>query len=220
MKHAVLALILVLAACSSDQTGETAGTIPPGEGGESAAGAVESLVSAINAPDFGEASRFAMPGQAALASLAEGAAFVDVADALRSGDQEVAANFWAGFAQGSGRFLVGSVEAANAGTHSEDEIEFTIVEVTPPDGDSRQVLMREENGWRIDLFASFGSGLADKMIAPVERLLGTQTDDARLILTELKTIVPSLLAAAHQPGTPTDVAQQLLALVEVITRVS
>ncbi len=80
--------------------------------------------------------------------------------------------------------------------------------------------MRDVDGYRIDLFASFGAGLADKMISPVERLLGTQTSDARLILTELQGIVPSLLAAAQLPDTPGDVSQQLLALVEVITRVS
>jgi uncharacterized protein (DUF2252 family) len=58
------------------------------------------------------------------------------------------------------------------------------------------------------------------MVAPVERLLSTQTDDARLILVDLKEIVPSLLAAAGQPDTPSEVSQQLLALVEVITRVT
>lgn len=222
MRRVILALMLMplFAACSPGEATDPVVTIPPGEGAESSVAAVELLVDAINEPDFVEASRFAIPGQAALASLAEGASFADVADALRSGDEEVAANFWSGFAQGSARFLVGQVSAAESGSHTEEGIEFTIVDVIPPSGDSRNIFVRDENGWRIDLFASFGSGLADKMIAPAERLLTTQTDDARLILSELKTIVASLLAAAHQPGVSTDVSQQLLALVEVITRVN
>jgi hypothetical protein len=213
-----LLLVLALVACSG-KTAEPVTTIAPGEGESTPVAAVDTLVAAINVPDFAEASRLAVPGQAALASLAEGASFADVAEALRSGDEEVAANFWAGFAQGTGSFLVGSITAEESGTYTESGVEFTLVDVIPPGGDSRRLLLRDEDGYRIDLFASFGTGLADKMIAPVERLLVTQTDDARLILSNLKDIVPSLLTAAKQPGTPSEVSQQLLALVEVITRV-
>lgn len=218
-KAETLLLVLVLAACSGE-TVDPVASIAPGQGEASPVAAVESLVDAINAADFADASRLAIPGQAALASLAEGASFADVADALRSGDEEVAANFWSGFAQGTGSFLVGSVTAEDGGTYTESDVVFSVVDITGADGESRRVLLRDVDGYRIDLFASFGSGLADKMVAPVERLLSTQTDDARLILGDLKEIVPSLLAAAGQPDTPSEVSQQLLALVEVITRVT
>ncbi|MGB8361411.1 MAG: hypothetical protein WCE80_08440 [Acidimicrobiia bacterium] len=214
-----LLLVLILTACSGEKADPVA-SIPPGQGESSPVAAVESLVDAINVPDFADASRLAVPGQAALASLAEGASFADVAEALRSGDEEVAANFWSGFAQGTGSFLVGSMTAEDGGTYTESGVVFSIVDITPANGESRRVLLRDVDGYRIDLFASFGSGLADKMVAPVERLLSTQTDDARLILVDLKEIVPSLLAAAGQPDTPSEVSQQLLALVEVITRVT
>lgn len=214
----VLVLVVILAACSGETTDPVV-TIPPGQGESSPVAAVDALVAAINVPDFAGASHLAVPGHAALASLAEGASFADVAEALRTGDEEVAANFWAGFAQGTASFLVGSIAAEESGTHTEEGVDFTIVEVTPESGDTRRLLIRDVDGYRIDIFASFGPGLADKMVAPVERLLVTQTDDARLILSSLKEVVPSLLAAARQPGTPGDVSQQLLALVEVITRV-
>lgn len=217
--EALLLVALLLAACSGE-TADPVASIPPGQGEASAVAAVEALVDAINVPDFADASRLAIPGQAALASLAEGASFVDVAEALRSGDEEVAANFWSGFAQGTGSFLVGSVTAEDGGTYTESGVVFSVVDITPANGETRRVLLRDVDGYRIDLFASFGSGLADKMVAPVERLLSTQTDDARLILVDLKEIVPSLLAAAGQPDTPSEVSQQLLALVEVITRVT
>jgi len=215
---AVLALGLMMGACSDGGAGGEA-PIASDSGAATPIDAVEELVGAINEPDFTDASRLAVPEHAALAALAEGATFAEVAESLREGDREVAANFWAGFAQGTGSFLIGSVDVAGSGTVAEGSLEFHNVSVTPSSGDSRALLVRDVDGYRVDLFASFGAGLADKMTAPVERLLTTQTADSRLILTRLQEIVPSLLAAARLPGTPGDVSQQLLALVEVITRV-
>lgn len=216
--ESLLVLVLAVSACSGGQA-QPIETVPPGEGAASPREAVTELVEAIQLPDFTDASRLAMPGHSALAALAEGATFADVAEALRDGDEEVAANFWAGFAQGSGDFLVGGVSVSEEGTVSKDEVEFHEVIVVPESGESRSVLVRESDGYRIDLFASFGPGLADKMIGPVERLLTTQTDDASLILEHLREVVPSLLIAAERPGTSTEVNQRLLALIEVITRV-
>lgn len=210
-------MTLVVAACSGD-TVEPIETIPPGEGAASPTEAVNELVAAINAPDFANASRLALPGQAALAALSEGATFEDVATALRDGDEEIAANFWAGFAQGTGSFLSDGIAVADADVVDRDDLEFHRVTVTPTSGGTRSVLIRESDGYRIDLFASFGAGLADKMVGPVERLLVTQTADARLIIEELRGIVPSLLVASELPGTSTEVSQRLLGLVEVITR--
>lgn len=213
-----LLIVSLLAGCSGG--GDPDPTIPPGTGAETPVGAVEQLVAAINRPDFAAASRMAVPGQAALAALAEGASFAEVAESLADGDEEIAANFWAGFAQGAGSFLTGSVTATDDGTVSQGDVEFHTVTVELPDGDTRTLLVREDNGFRVDLFASFGPGLADKMISPAERLLTAQTEEARLVLAELQEIVPSLLVAASLPGTTPEASQQLIGLAEVITRVS
>jgi len=214
----LIAAAIMVASCSADPSTGSVESLPPGEGAPSPTEAVTELVTAINLPDFSGASRLAMPGHAALASLAEGATFADVAEAIREGDQEVAANFWAGFAQGAGSFLSGDISVDDAGTVSRDEVDFHQVSVATDDGGTRSVLIQESDGYRIDLFASFGAGLADKMMGPVERLLSTQGEDARLILAHLQGIVPSLLTASELAGTPAGVSQQLLALVEVITR--
>lgn len=214
-----LVLVVSVAACGGGDTTE-ASTIAPGKGADTAAAAVEELIAAINAADFAEASRLAVPGQAALAALAEGATFGEVAEALSEGDEEIAANFWTGFAQETGGFLSRDVAVVDEGTVTEDEVEFHTVTVTPPGGGgARTVVVRNVDGYRVDLFASFGSGLADKMTGPVERLLGTKTADARLILAELQRIVPSLHHAASLAGTSVEASQQLIALIEVITRV-
>jgi hypothetical protein len=212
----LLSVVLAVVACGGGDEPEAIN--PPRDGAESPTEAVNQLVKSINEPDFAGASHLAMPGQAALASLAEGSTFEEVAEALRKGDQEIAANFWAGFAQGTGSFLTGDIGVVDDGTTTHSGKEFHVVQVTPETGGVRSVIVQESDGYRIDLFASFGAGLADKMTGPVERLLATQTDDARLILGELRGIVPSLLAAAQLPGTSGQVSQELLALVEVITR--
>lgn len=219
LEATLVVALLVVVSCSGDPSTDSVESLPPGEGAPSPTEAVTELVTAINVPDFSGASRLAMPGHAALASLAEGATFGDVAEAIREGDQAVAANFWAGFAQGAGSFLSGDVSVNDAGTVSRDEVEFHQVSVATEDGGTRSVLIQESDGYRVDLFASFGAGLADKMMGPVERLINTQSEDARLILANLREIVPSLLVASELPGTATDVSQQLLALVEVITRI-
>ena len=213
-----LVVALVVATCGGGDPG-TEPTIAPGEGAGSAVAAVEELVAAINAADFADASRLAVPGQAALAALAEGATFGEVARSLAEGDEEIAANFWTGFAQETGSFLTGDVSVVDDGTIDQDEAEFHVVTVTPPDGSARSILLRDVDGYRVDIFASFGSGLADKMTGPVERILATQTADAQLILAELQGIVPSLHVAASLPGTTAAASQQLFALIEVITRV-
>lgn len=209
--------LLLVAGC--DGGGQPEASIAPGAGAETPVGAIELLVSAINEPDFAAASRVAVPGQAALASLAEGASFAEVAEALTEGDQEIAANFWAGFAQGAGSFLTGNVTARESGSVDQDGVEFHTVDIDLAEGETRTLLVRDEDGYRVDLFASFAPGLADKMIAPAERVLTTQTEEARLVLAELQEIVPSLLVAASLPGTTPEASQQIIALVEVITRV-
>ena len=211
------ACLVAIGACRSDTSEADPET--PGPGAESPTEAVELLVQALRDGDFARASSLAVPGHAALASLAEGATFGQVAEALRSDDAAVAANFWGGFAQGAGAYLTDSIEIEESGTVTSEGLEFHVVKVMPPSEADREMLARESDGYRIDLFASFAPGLSQRMVGPVERLLAAQTADSRLVLTELKSIVPSLLVAAERPDQPSDVVQSVLRLVELITRV-
>jgi hypothetical protein len=218
-RSVLIVVALVVGACGGGADAQ-APNATVGPGADSAQEAVRLLVDHLNEPDFSAAADLAVPNHAALASLAEGATFGEVADALRSGDATVAANFWAGFAQGTGSYLTGPITTGEGPSITRDELEFETVVITPESGDDRVMMVRDVDGHRIDLFASFGPGLADKMIPPVERLLSTQTDDAWVIISELKTIVPSLRVAGNQPGLSPVVSQQLIQLIELITRVS
>lgn len=212
----LLLVAAVLAGCGGDPGQEPA--VTRGPGAATPVRAVEELVEHLNAGEFTAAAAFALEGQAALASLAEGASAIEVADALESGDQAVAANFWGGFAQGTGSFLIGPVGYQGSDPVSRDGREFAVVIVNPPDGGQREVLLVDEDGYRVDLFASFGSGLAPRMIQPVERLLTSSTNEARDVLIALRDVVPSLLTAAERPGMRPESVQSILQLVEVITR--
>ncbi len=214
LERLILVAVLALAACGGD--GDP--TPGPDNGAETPEAAVTELVTAFGAPDFDSAARLAMPGHAALASLAEGASFGDVAEALRGDGHLVSSNFWSGFAQGAGDYLTPAVTIAASGSEEVSEVEFQRVVVTLQDGTDRPVFVRESDGYRVDLFASFGGGMAARMIQPVERLVITQTDDARLIMSELRSVVPSLVLASQNPDLLPTVRNDLTRLVEVITR--
>lgn len=212
-----IGIALVLGACqSADGEGDER---PAGEGAASPQESVTLLVEALNDGDFSTAASLAMPGQPALASLAEGATFGQVADALRTDDRTVPANFWGGFAQGAGDFLTGTVTIDEGEIIERDGIEYHVVRVVTESGDEREIVARDLDGFRIDVFASFAPGLAERMVGPVERLLVAQTDDSRLILSELRGVVPSLIVAVERTDHPSDVVQSVVRLVELITRV-
>ncbi len=217
-RRAASAVLVVTLACGgTPEAGEPVPTT--GRGAATPTDALTELVGHLNAAEFNLASRLAVPGHSALASLAEDAATVDVAEALDRGDSGVAANFWSGFAQGTGTFLLGPVGYEQGESIERDGITWQVVIVRSAEGGRREVLVTDIDGYRIDLFASFGLGLADRMIEPVERLLGVDTAQSRLVLDHLTEIVPSLLVASERPGLRPESVQGLLQLVELITRV-
>jgi hypothetical protein len=216
-KATLLLLVCALGACTG--TGATTTTLAIGEGGDSPVAAVEELRSLLAAGDFEAASALTVPDQAALAALAEGATSGQVADAIEDDEVEIGANFWGGFAQGSGEVFTGDITVEDRGTTTEQGVEFSLVGVTPASGTERLIITRNVDGQHIDLFASFGAGLADRMITPVEILLSASNRDSGVILGALQDVVPSLLVAATDEALSPEVVQSVLQLVELITRV-
>ena len=216
MRRALVVCSLAVVACSG---GGATTTVTIGEGASDPVGAIEELQSLLAQGDFAAASSLAIPGQAGLASLAEGATPSAVAATLEDGDEEVAANFWNGFAQGVGETFVGEVAVEDLGTTNEEGVQFFVVGVTPEGGAQRLMVTRDVGGQRVDLFATFGAGLAEGLMGPVELLLGSSNEDSRLILSALQDVVPSLLVAANDESLSPDATQRILQLVELITRV-
>lgn len=211
----LVVLSLILVACSSNSDSPSPGS---DSGAASPVDAVSELVAYFEVPDFEGAARLAYPGQAALAALAEGASFAEVAEALRAGDSAVAANFWSGFAQGAGVFLTGDLVAEAGSEVVQNGVEFGVVEVDSVQVGERTILTRQSDGHRIDLLASFGAGLASPMIPVVETLLSANTEDSTLILSELRASIPSLLLASRQAWVPPAVSLDVVRLIELISR--
>ncbi len=214
----VICLAAMLAVACGQDSVDPQPTLGPGP--ESAVAAVEEVHSMVRGGDFDGAATLTIPKHAALASLAEGATFSQVATALRDGDLDVAANFWSGFAQAAGDSFLSDADVADAGPETVGSTSFALTTVVSESSGDRRIVTQDIDGYRIDLFASFGSGLAERMISPVEILLTSATGDATLILTELEAIVDSLQLAATTPGISPDSVQSILQLVELITRVT
>lgn len=211
-----MAMVVTVVACGG---GGGTTTLTLGDGAESPTAAVEELRDLLAAGDFDGAGSLAVPDHAALASLAEGATTGDVAAALRDGDTVIAANFWGGFAQGAAETLDDEVVLEDLGTTTEQGVEFHLVGLTPESGVEQVLITRDVDGQRIDLFASFGAGLAPGMMSPVETLLGSSNADSEAILVALQEVVPSLLVAVRDESLTPEAAQDVLQLVELITRV-
>jgi hypothetical protein len=217
-RYAALILGVALLAACNGTGGPPVTTTPVAP--QTPIAAVEGLQRLLKAGDFASASDLSVPGQAALASLTEGVTVGEVAQALEDQDEEVGANFWSGFAQGADPVFIGQTTLEDAGTLTESGVEFHLVAMTPKSGETRLIATRNVDGDRIDLFASFGAGLASRMSPAVELILGSKTEGSDVVLASLQDIVPSLLIAAQDPALSPATVQEILHLIEVITRVS
>lgn len=190
-----------------------------GPGASGALAAVEMVHDAVQTGEFDVAAALTIEKHAALATLAEGATFADVASALTEDDLEIASNFWSGFAQAAGESFLGDVALQDSGSGESEGTTFYLVTVSSPEANDRRMVTQDIDGHRVDLFASFGAGLAERMISPVQILLTSATEDAVLILSEMRTIAPSLEIAASDPDLTPEESQVILQLVELITRI-
>jgi hypothetical protein len=76
------------------------------------------------------------------------------------------------------------------------------------------------DGHRVDLFATFGPALAGRLYPQIELLFETQSEDATFILSHMREQVPSLYRAVETPDLAPNVVQDLLQLIELITRIN
>jgi hypothetical protein len=165
----LLALAVAVAACSGG--GGTDVPDDPGNGASSPEAAVSELLGHLKLGEFGEAVPLAIPGQAVLASLAEGATVEDVANGLRDGDELIVNNFWSGFAQTVEPFLIDTPELAGSEPVETQGVSFDVVTVRSTGGE-RTFTTRDVEGHRVDIFATFG---------PSSRLQGEQQEAAAVL---------------------------------------
>lgn len=211
----VLAALFLFGCSGTEEPGAQSG-----KGAESAEQAVEELFALLAAGEFASAASLAVPEQSALAALAEGASVADVVSGLRDGDAGIAANFWSGFAQSIDGFLDQGVEVVGSEPVTTQGVDFTIVEIVIGAGDRHHVATRDVEGHRVDLFATFGPALAGRLYPQIELLFDSPSEDATFILNRMREQVPSLYRAVETPDLAPNVVQDLLQLIELITRIN
>lgn len=206
--------LVVLTACA----GEPAEPEPPLPDELSPVAVTETLLRAVGEGDFATATALTDTRQAALLALAEGVDATEVVRALEDDGRAVAANFWSGFAQTlDAGFPPEELFIEAEETESEDGNEFVAVRVVVGPDDSRTFYLRRADGWKVDLVATFGPILAERLVTRVDMLLGSANVNAGAVLAEWSRALPSLRVAARGDISPA-AHQSLIALIERLGR--
>jgi hypothetical protein len=210
----LVALICLLAACRGDAAVlET--TIPedlePTE-------VVRALLEAINEGRFEDTPSITDGEQAGLLVLAEGANPTEVVEAIEDDPDAVAANFWSGFAQTlEPEFSLAEATIEAGETLEEGGEEYVAVSVVTPEAE-RLFYLRRNGNWKIDLMATFGHIVAERLVPRVEALLSSANSHAATVVGMLNESASSLQLAARNPDLEASAHQSLLALIERVTR--
>lgn len=205
----------ILLACSGQQAPPET-TLPSDLGPEEVVG---ELLQAVLEGRFEDTPALSDQRQAGLLVLAEGAEVNEVVQALEEDSAGVAANFWSGFAQSldASFTLEGStLEAGDPVEHGGER--YVAVVLTDPAGEERVFYLRQDDGWKVDLMATFAPVVAERLTPRVEALLSSANPSAATLVRLLNRSTPSLEVAARNPGLDESTHQSLLALIERITR--
>lgn len=204
-----LAAVMALA-CDSDLTTTTANTVSDGR---EATEVAEALLEAMSTGDYSAAAALTFPDQLAWVVMAEGGSLTQAADLLDAGLEQVAANYWQGFAETTqlGEVAVRGVE--------ESEIRGTRFAFVSLNGRLRLIL-RNSDGWRVDIIASFAPTLVNRLIEAAQVVEANRGDQATSMREMLAAQRPSVEAASGQPGLPDDTRTDLLMLLEVLDDLS
>lgn len=210
----VPALVLVAACFGDAEPVET--TLPPQM---EPVDVVDALLTALHEGRFEDTPAFTDVEQASLVSLAEGADATEIVEALEEDPDAVAANFWSGFAQTLDPDLDPSAVALQAGERIELEGRVWVPVTVSGVAESERVFyLRDADGWRIDLMATFGHVLAERLVPRVEALLSSANTNAATLIAMLRDSTPSLQVAAQNPDLDLAAHQALIALLERVTR--
>jgi hypothetical protein len=218
----VAGFVLLVSACGGGTEGTAASAAPETrpEGAASPEEAVVSLTRSLAAGRFLEASDLTVHDQMVVVALAEG---LDVDGALalmETGAGEVGINFWEGFATSLEDFLGYAADDIEIGPVSTFEIEerrFARVDVfVPLDSSIRHFVLQEDDGWRVDVIATFASALAGKLPEAADRVRGDPAGGP--LLQVMRDHLASLQAVLADNETQPHLTQAALAAIERIQR--
>jgi hypothetical protein len=166
------------------------------------------VLDALAAADPGVAASHTLTDQMAWLAMAEGASIEEAAALLDSGADQVAVNYWTGFMEAGSlpAVVVDAVDETEVGSHS-----FALVRA----GELRLVL-REGLSWKVDVVASFGAALAERLVEAAGLVASNRGDEAdrlRLLLLDQR---DSVEVASTDPSLTGPAQQGLAALAEAL----
>lgn len=188
--------------------------------GAGAAGPTEAVLIALRSAasaDYEAAAVVTVLDQMPIVAALEGVPVGEAADLDAAGRVAVATRFWEGFA--SGIDWPDDPARITAGTLRELPVRntFTQVSVRVPGIEPSPMVVEGDDGWWVDVFASFGPALIGEVVQITRSLTGDPSEEASRFVEILQAQRPSLLALRSRDDlTPEVVAavDELLALLD------
>ena len=129
-------------------------------------------------------------------ALVEGATVEEAAgiDVGKNG-LAVAANFWTGFLESAG--LAGD-QVAGIEAFTEGTTDFARLELR-----SGSIILKQSDAWRIDVIASFGAPLAERLLSAVEVVVANRSPEADVLREMLRAERDAVAVAMADPSITT-----------------
>jgi hypothetical protein len=167
-----LCLMVLATAVSCDSAGVASSTslatemTPPAE-------VAATVLTAVLEGDSDVAADWTLLDQMPWVAMAEGASIQQAVALLEEGARLVAINYWQGFSEGTGLpdLEVGAVQESEVGTHS-------FASVIVGSGGRLRIVLRMEDRWLVDVVASFGSTLAERLRDAIDIIAANRGPDA------------------------------------------
>ena len=144
-------------------------------------------------------------------ALAEGASVEEAAGIDDENALDVAANFWTGFLDSAG--LVGE-DVARVDAFTEGETDFARLDLA-----SGSIVLNQSDSWQIDVIASFGAPLAERLLSAVEVVVANRSPEADVLRTMLQDERDAVAVAVADPAITTsarEAVEKLLAAIDSI----
>jgi hypothetical protein len=215
-RSAILGVLVAVSVLVSSCSPEPDATVPESvpapvarPGASAPATAVTELLAALSAGDFERAAQLTVDDQMLSIAVTGNVPTDALQGVLATGGSDIGRNYWESFAANLEGFLGVRPDQVTTGSVSEIEVDgvsFAIVALTVP-GDSipRRLVVQQTDGWKVDVVASFGPALAQRLGRAAEAF--RVDPSAADILASLSRQRSSLQVSLDAPGLDPETAQ-------------
>lgn len=169
----IMVVALLVSACGGSDTVEPQVVPDERTGATDPELAVSGIIRAIESGDSAVLDSLTLTDQLGLVALVEGANPSEAEAALGFASEQIAATFWASFASGIEDFLDAGVDDIRIGDVETVDVpgaRYATVDVEfPLDSANRVFVVTDQDGWRVDLIATFPAAFLSSIPFAAER---------------------------------------------------